>query len=201
MTKSPLVSQEDRELLPCPSPWCGAQERRGDFGPAVRLHHFGNYRVVCTSCVLEGPLRPTEAEAISAWNTRPSSTGGEIERLLDLHEKMMKAVEHGRPYPVSIACGQSDLDAVLFAACEIERLKAALSTSLPPIPEGLRELSEQATAGEWEVERSVMGCRSIVRDEELIASVEDAPATANAPFITELVNWFREQLAREGRGS
>lgn len=39
------------------------------------------------------------------------------------------------------------------------------------------------TPGPWEVERSVMGCRSITRGEDLIASVEDAPRNANAYLI------------------
>jgi hypothetical protein len=39
------------------------------------------------------------------------------------------------------------------------------------------------TPGPWEAERSVMGCRSIVAGETLIASVEDAPQVANARLI------------------
>ena len=58
------------ELKACPNPWCEAAERDGDHSPAVRLHHFGNYRVVCTSCLTEGPLRSTKDEAIAAWNER-----------------------------------------------------------------------------------------------------------------------------------
>jgi hypothetical protein len=64
---------EQCEILPCPNPWCEAAERGPDFVPVIRLHHFGDYRVVCTSCVTEGPLRQTKAEAIAAWNTRHQS--------------------------------------------------------------------------------------------------------------------------------
>lgn len=39
------------------------------------------------------------------------------------------------------------------------------------------------TPGPWEVERSVMGCRSICAGEVLVASVEDAPTKANARLI------------------
>jgi|GEM_PF-5802619 len=60
-------------LKPCPNPWCEAQEREGDFSPQLRLHHHGNYRVVCSSCILEGPLRQTKEAAIAAWNTRTPS--------------------------------------------------------------------------------------------------------------------------------
>lgn len=63
------------ELMPCPNPWCEALEREGDYSPAVRLHHHGNYRVVCTSCIFEGPCRATPAEAVAAWNTRPPAKG------------------------------------------------------------------------------------------------------------------------------
>lgn len=66
------INVDEMELLPCPTPWCEGVERGPDFGPAIRLHHFGNYRAVCTSCVLEGPLRPTPAEAAAAWNDRPA---------------------------------------------------------------------------------------------------------------------------------
>lgn len=63
------------ELRTCPNPWCEGPEREGDYSPAVRLHHHGNYRVVCTSCIMDGPLRRTPAEAIAAWNTRQGSKG------------------------------------------------------------------------------------------------------------------------------
>lgn len=76
------------ELKACPNPWCEAAERDGDYSPAVRLHHFGNYRVVCTSCMTEGPLRSTKDEAIAAWNERtapavPQDVAGMICALID----------------------------------------------------------------------------------------------------------------------
>jgi len=64
---------------PCPNPFCEWRERDGDFTPALRLHHHGNYRVVCTSCILEGPTRRTKDEAIAAWNHRASSPAAEPE--------------------------------------------------------------------------------------------------------------------------
>lgn len=74
-------AENEAKLLPCPNPWCEGEQRGHNFAPAVRLHHFGDYRVVCTSCILEGPLRATRAEAITAWNTRAqlSPLSGEVE--------------------------------------------------------------------------------------------------------------------------
>lgn len=60
--------QEARgKLLPCP--FCG--------GEAV-LEHGTEYapwfEVDCPNCDAEGPVRPTEAEAIEAWNKRAERT-------------------------------------------------------------------------------------------------------------------------------
>lgn len=60
--------QEARgKLLPCP--FCG--------GEAV-LEHGTEYapwfEVDCPNCDAEGPTRPTEAEAIEAWNRRSERT-------------------------------------------------------------------------------------------------------------------------------
>jgi len=60
-------------LLPCPNPWCeshadGALPNENDiwqhpgFAPA--------YRVQCSFCLMEGPVKEGEDEAIAAWNTR-----------------------------------------------------------------------------------------------------------------------------------
>ncbi len=57
-------------LLPCPNPWCEGPEREGDFSPVVGRRQFGNWSVGCSSCPMDGPIRRTEAEAITAWNTR-----------------------------------------------------------------------------------------------------------------------------------
>lgn len=65
--------QEARgKLLPCP--FCG--------GEAV-LEHGTEYapwfEVDCPNCDAEGPTRPTEAEAIEAWNRRSERTAKAIE--------------------------------------------------------------------------------------------------------------------------
>ncbi len=63
-------------LKPCPNPWCEANEREGDFRPQVQYSNFGLVFVACTSCTMAGPTRNHEAEAIAAWNHRPSPTTG-----------------------------------------------------------------------------------------------------------------------------
>lgn len=58
------------EIKPCPNPWgCS-----GSQAPVCTHYNFdGNSalrHVVCHSCGERGPVRPTEAEAIAAWNQR-----------------------------------------------------------------------------------------------------------------------------------
>jgi hypothetical protein len=74
-------------------------------------------------------LRFEEAMSSALQATRPTDPGEDkveavIARLCDLHKKMLLAYQRQRPYPVSIALGQSDLDTVLDAAVELERVKA-----------------------------------------------------------------------------
>ena len=107
------------ELLACPSPWCEAAERVGDYSPAFRLSHFGNYRVICTSCILEGPARPTKEEAIAAWNTRSSLEG------------VAGLVEACKPFEVVLITSPADATDSDFAAVrfrDLRKLKAALAT-------------------------------------------------------------------------
>lgn len=54
-----------RELKPCPNPWCGSTEIETD---DVGLYAYAE----CKHCGLVGPDRITEADAIAAWNERPT---------------------------------------------------------------------------------------------------------------------------------
>ena len=70
---------ETERLEPCPNPWCEADEREGDFRPQVQYSNFALVYVACTSCGMAGPTRQHEAEAIAAWNRRPSTpAAGEV---------------------------------------------------------------------------------------------------------------------------
>jgi len=62
----------ESELKPGPNPWCEAAERDGDFSPLAHRVQFGNWLVSCSSCCMRGPTKATEAEAIAAWNQRPT---------------------------------------------------------------------------------------------------------------------------------
>jgi hypothetical protein len=67
---------------PCPNPWCIA---RSPPLPCA-LKHDG-WRVLC-ECGVASWRKPTEAEAIAEWNTRPeaatiTSLTAEVERLRD----------------------------------------------------------------------------------------------------------------------
>jgi hypothetical protein len=59
-------------LAPCPIPWCGDP---GAFliSVADEDEAHANRAVICgnAACSLVGPIKPNEAEAIAAWNTRP----------------------------------------------------------------------------------------------------------------------------------
>jgi GTP cyclohydrolase III len=52
-----------------------------------------------------------------------------VDGLLNLHRKMLEAVRRQRPYPVSIRLGESDLDAVLYAATALERATSAIANN------------------------------------------------------------------------
>ena len=80
------------ELKPCPKPWCEAKARGADFSPNVYSAGLGNLCVSCPSCRLKGPLRSTEAEAILAWNTRPTDAAAEA--LAEAGKKALNFIEN-----------------------------------------------------------------------------------------------------------
>lgn len=59
----------DTTPLPCPSPW----HDELDDAPMVTMHRGSGYAFVGCSCGINGPLKPTEAEALTAWNTRANA--------------------------------------------------------------------------------------------------------------------------------
>jgi len=127
----------DREgLLPCPLPWCEADDRGDDYYPVVRLHHFGNYRVVCTSCVCEGPLKSTKEEAIAAWNARAPHS-----------QNASNAIEQAARAIAKVRTGCAVPDGITPAPIDMWSAEAALLTErarLRPLLEGVRELMEEA---------------------------------------------------------
>jgi Lar family restriction alleviation protein len=68
-----MKASEGQELLPCP--FCGE---------APELHAFdGVAAVICTldACRVEGPVKDTKEEAITAWNTRTGSSEGKVNEI------------------------------------------------------------------------------------------------------------------------
>lgn len=62
------AAEPEPEPLPCP--WCGGQAKV-DREPQIRGDAvLDRYYVVCDNkdCFAAGPLRPTRAEALAAWN-------------------------------------------------------------------------------------------------------------------------------------
>ena len=60
------------ELRACPNPWC----EHSDPVVELTLRYMGDNsprRVEC-ECGMRGPAKPSEAEAIAAWNKRPTPT-------------------------------------------------------------------------------------------------------------------------------
>lgn len=69
------MSAPDRPEAPCPNPWCSshgddAVPEREDVWQHPALSPL--YRVQCPYCPVKGPTADNEAEAITAWNTRPT---------------------------------------------------------------------------------------------------------------------------------
>lgn len=70
------------ELKPCPNPWCTSHEGHRpsiEIVPPREYHRVFNTR--CVECELVGPDGNTEAEAITAWNTRADYQAGIAEGL------------------------------------------------------------------------------------------------------------------------
>lgn len=108
----------EQKLLPCPNPWCErafpprAIRHRG--GPRVT----GPWRVHCEDCELRGPIAEVEAEAIAAWNTRPSpqhtEVTPEIPRFFIDHGMIHDRVtgKHVSTEPIEVDEGQFDTSPV-----------------------------------------------------------------------------------------
>lgn len=58
------------ELKPCP--FCGGEAEAYNCGPWLRDHFM--WYVKCSGCSSMTPNKPTEAEAVEAWNTRHVET-------------------------------------------------------------------------------------------------------------------------------
>ena len=55
-------------LLPCPNQWCEKSD------PGLRRSFVGRFwKVSCDTCNIVSTLKPSQAEAIAAWNLRPTA--------------------------------------------------------------------------------------------------------------------------------
>ena len=55
-------------LMECPNPWC--EHKKLPKAVVRKIYQFRECIVECQDCGFEGPVRPTEAEAVAAWNER-----------------------------------------------------------------------------------------------------------------------------------
>lgn len=78
------------ELEPCPNPWC---DRPGSARVAPLYEAF---RVFC-ECSMAGPTCATEAEAITAWNTRADDT------LITEARAIIEQIEPAHGWPPNLA--------------------------------------------------------------------------------------------------
>lgn len=120
---TPTDKQEPVALKPCPLPWCGCDN------PQVIRWGPKEYEVRCPArfCGCHGPLRDTEAEAITAWNTRP--TPDLAERIEGLVERLEACpdINYARLVPIS----QRETEYILPAS-----LKFAILAALKEVNNG-----------------------------------------------------------------
>lgn len=75
------------ELAPCPVPWCNEAEQLS----FIVSYWSGRACVECLSCKARGPFKPTKAEAIAAWNSRPPTDRASIRA--EAFEEAVRVVE------------------------------------------------------------------------------------------------------------
>lgn len=138
------MSAPDRPEAPCPNPWCSshgddAVPEREDVWQHPALSPL--YRVQCPYCPVKGPTADNEAEAITAWNTRPTpdtrpaAAGSVREAAVAAAVRRLerKAVpEMGQ----STICDRADLRIVLDALAAAPTPDAAASSQSDGDPDG-----------------------------------------------------------------
>ena len=83
-------------LLPCP--FCGGEAQAVNSGPWLRDHFMWFAR--CSDCVVSTPYKPTEAEAIAAWNTRAthgSLTAEQVREAIERNFGKVAVLDDGKP--------------------------------------------------------------------------------------------------------
>ena len=111
------------ELLPCPSPWCN---HRAYVASTDDDAFYGKaFQGRCTQCGMGGPVKRTEAEAVTAWNTRhQSGRTGAGDALMEARHLL----QYARPL-VGIARSMSDGGTSDSARLLCQRIDAFLSQS------------------------------------------------------------------------
>lgn len=78
-----MSANEPATPLPCPNPFCDSPDAL-----LTDLQRFGRWYVKC-ACGFAGPLCDSEAEAIAAWNHRPTQDA-RVEALIESNKELTK---------------------------------------------------------------------------------------------------------------
>lgn len=93
-------------LKECPNPWCNEKRRMA----RVRDIPAPTFRVIC-GCGVMGPMMLVEAEAITAWNTRPreAELEAEVGRLREASNKAIRILRDTNRHEVTRILDAADV--------------------------------------------------------------------------------------------
>lgn len=99
------MTDQPKELLPCPCPFCGGTKITVEWEPQP-----SRWFAECAQCSCQGPFCQTEPKVIAAWNTRASdltpsarivAQNEEMNRLRALNDELTKSVDDAAAFPTS----------------------------------------------------------------------------------------------------
>lgn len=166
--------------LPCPNPWCFSLKHSHLGKPSIENWRlaapFDKFSVKCSACGVEGPVQPTEAEAIAAWNTRPAAQIQDADFVAGWRMGMEEIKKNGD--------GSEPWKSIL------ER--------------GRRELAELVTKAEHQAQDALAKTAILVADQIDHMAAQEEPTEGDVKHLTGLGKKLREvaavpQVAQDAR--